>query len=341
MAQFRSIISKFPRKKIMVIGDIILDQYIQGHVSRLSPEAPVPVVVQEKSFYTPGGAANVAHNLCGLTARAVLVGRIGGDHEGHILLRELRKKRIDARGIFIDKTLPTICKTRVIAQHQQVVRIDREKAEDTPNKRVSDKIINFVRRNLGSCDAVILSDYGKGLITPQLVSFVRDLALAKKKIITIDPKVEHFNYYRNVTAITPNLKETENAIRNIKITSALPEKLEIHFDRLHNDVQIDAAGKELLKYLNPDCLLITLGEHGMRLFEKQKAPVVIKTKAKEVYDVSGAGDTVIATFTLGLSAGASKKEAADLANLAAGIVVGKLGTVAVARQELLEAARGH
>lgn len=341
MTQLHSIISKFHRKKIMVIGDLILDQYIQGHVSRLSPEAPVPVVLQERSFYTPGGAANVAHNLCGLSAQAVLVGKIGDDPEGKILLRELRQKGIDTRGIFIDKTSPTICKTRVIAQHQQVVRIDREKVEDTPDKFVSDKITNFIRKGMEFCDAVILSDYGKGLITPQLVNFVRNLALAKKKIITIDPKVEHFSYYRNVTAITPNLKETENAIRNIKITSTLPEKLEIHFDRLRDNGHIDSAGKELLRYLNLDCLLITLGEHGMRLFEKQKAPVVIKTKAREVYDVSGAGDTVIATFTLGLSAGAKKKEAADLANLAAGIVVGKLGAVAVTKQELLEAARSQ
>ena len=283
----------------------------------------------------------MAHNLCGLTAQAVLVGRIGDDPEGQILLRELRQKGINTRGIFIDKALPTTCKTRVIAQRQQIVRIDREKAEDTPNKFVSDKITNFIRKGMESCDAVILSDYGKGLITPQLVSFVRDLALAKKKIITIDPKVEHFSYYRNVTAITPNLKETENAIRNIKITSTLPEKLEIHFDRLRDNGHIDSAGKELLRYLNLDCLLITLGEHGMRLFEKQRPPVNIKTRAKEVYDVSGAGDTVIATFTLGLSAGAKKKEAAVLANLAAGIVVGKLGTVAVTKSELLESVRSQ
>ncbi len=341
MTRLQSIISKFPRKKILVIGDLILDQYIQGHVSRLSPEAPVPIVVQEKSFYTPGGAANVAQNLCGLSAQAMLVGRIGNDPEGQILLKELRQRKINTRGVFIDKTLPTTCKTRVIAQHQQVVRIDREKAENIPNKFVSDKIMKFVRRALESCDAVILSDYGKGLITPQLVSFVRDLALAKKKIITIDPKVEHFSYYRNVTAITPNLKETENAIHNIKITSTLPEKLAIHFDRLRDNGHIDSAGKELLRYLSLECLLITLGEQGMRLFEKGKPPVVIKTRAKEVYDVSGAGDTVIATFTLGLSAGAKKKEAADLANLAAGIVVGKLGAVAVTKRELLEAARGH
>src|SRR3989338_3771326 len=177
MAQLHSIISKFHRKKIMVIGDIILDQYIQGHVTRLSPEAPVPVVVQERSFYTPGGAANVAHNLSGLTAHALLVGRIGDDPEGQILLRELRHKGIDTRGIFIDKTLPTICKTRVIAQHQQVVRIDREKIPDTLNKFIFRKITNFVRKNIDACDAVILSDYGKGLITSQLVNFVRESAL--------------------------------------------------------------------------------------------------------------------------------------------------------------------
>lgn len=325
----------------MVIGDIILDQYIQGSASRLSPEAPVPVVLEEKSFYTPGGAANVAHNLCGLTAQATLVGRVGHDQEGQILQKELRQKRINIQGVFIDNRVPTTCKTRVIAEHQQVVRIDREKAGDPEDKTILRKTLDFVHKAIDAHDAVILSDYGKGLITSDLVNAVRDLAVAKKKIITIDPKVEHFSYYRHVTAITPNLRETENAIRNIKITSTLPETLKIHSDRLRTSEDINLAGTELLKYLDLDSLLITLGEHGMRLFEKKKSPIAIRTKAKEIYDVSGAGDTVIATFTLSLTAGATKKDAADLANLAAGIVVGKLGAVAVTKQELLEAVRDN
>lgn len=333
----RKIIGKFPRKNILVAGDVILDQYIQGSVSRISPEAPIPVVVQEKSFYTPGGAANVAQNLRGLGAQVSLLGRVGSDPEGGILRRKLHEKGIDTRGIFTDRKLPTICKTRVVAQHQQIVRIDRERVKDAGEKAVFQKIFRFLKERIDGFDAVIISDYGKGLITPEVVSFVRDLALKKGKIITVDPKVEHFSYYCDVTGITPNLKETENAIRNIKITSPTPQKLGVHVDRLENDAQINLAGKELLRYLNLDSLLMTLGEHGMRLFEKGKEPVSIETKAQEVYDVTGAGDTVISTFTLSLTAGATKRQAADLANLAAGIVVGKLGAVAVTKDELLAA----
>ena len=341
MRRLINIISRFSKKNILVIGDIILDQYIQGSVSRISPEAPVPVVLEEKSFYTLGGAANVAHNLRGLTAKVSLVGRIGHDPQGQIIKRQLKNKRINTQGLFVDRTLPTVCKTRVIAQHQQVVRIDREKIQTTADKSIFPKIMNFVKRTIETYDAVIISDYGKGLITSELVNFVRDLALAKKKMITVDPKVEHFSYYRNVTAITPNLRETENAIHNIKITSPTAEKLGIRVERLQNNSHIILAGKELLKYLNLESLLITLGERGMRLFERGKKPIFITTKAKEVFDVSGAGDTVISTFTLSLTAGATKKEAADLANLAAGIVVGKMGAVAVTKQELLAAIKEH
>ncbi|MBI5149275.1 MAG: D-glycero-beta-D-manno-heptose-7-phosphate kinase [Candidatus Omnitrophica bacterium] len=339
MTRLTQLISRFHQKRVMVIGDIILDQYILGSASRLSPEAPVPVVVQEKTFYTPGGAANVAQNLWGLNAQTVLVGRIGDDQEGHILRRELHEKGIDTKGIFVGRGLPTICKTRIIAHHQQVVRIDREKVNGDENRDLLEKMKNFIRRAMDDCDGVIISDYGKGLITPFMVNFVRDLALDKKKVITVDPKVEHFSYYRDVTAITPNLKETENAIHNIKITAELPEQLGIRIGHLRTSEDIDLAGKELVRYLGLESLLITLGEHGMRLFEKNKNPVSIKTEAREVFDVSGAGDTVIATFTLSLTAKASKKEAADLANLAAGIVIAKLGAVAVTKQELLEAVR--
>lgn len=338
---YEYIFSKFGRKNILVIGDVILDQYIQGSVSRISPEAPVPVVLEKESFYTPGGAANVAHNLRGLGAKVTLIGRIGNDPEGHILKRQLRKEGVAIRGLFIDKRLPTICKTRVVAQGQQVVRIDREKINNSGDKEVRQKICNFIKSNINTFDAVIISDYGKGLITPDLVNFVRVQALAKKKIISVDPKVEHFSYYRNVTAITPNLKEAENAIRNIKITSKSSEQLEIHSDKLKGNKDINLAGKELLRYLGLDALLITLGEHGMRLFEKGKKPVSIKTKAQEVYDVSGAGDAVISAFTLSLTAGATKRQAAQIANFAAGIVVGKMGAVAVSKEELSRAIKDY
>ncbi|MCK5083831.1 MAG: D-glycero-beta-D-manno-heptose-7-phosphate kinase [Candidatus Omnitrophica bacterium] len=337
MGTYEHIFSKFGRKNILVIGDVILDQYIQGSVSRISPEAPVPVVLEKDSFYTPGGAANVAHNLRGLGAKVTLIGRIGNDPEGQILKRQLRKEGVGIRGLFTGKRLPTICKTRVIAQGQQVVRIDREKIGGSGEKDIQRNIYRFIESNLKTFDAIIISDYGKGLITSDLVNFVRVQALAKKKIILVDPKVEHFSYYRNVTAITPNLKEAENAIRNIKITSKSAGQLGIHSDKLEKDKDINLAGVELLRYLELDALLITLGERGMRLFEKGKNPVSIKTKAQEVYDVSGAGDAVISAFTLSLTAGATKRQAAQIANFAGGIVVGKMGAVAVSKEELLKA----
>jgi len=232
MGKYANIFSKFSRKNILVIGDVILDEYIRGIVSRISPEAPVPVVLEKESFSTLGGAANVANNLHSLGAKVTIIGRIGDDPEGQVLVRQFKDQGLNTHGIFVDKKIPTICKTRVIAQHQQVVRIDREDIETIGSKEVSQKICNFIEKNIGAFDAVIISDYGKGLITPELVDFVRIRALAKDKIIIIDPKVGHFSYYRNVTAITPNLKEAENAIRNIKITSKSVDKLKIHNDRL-------------------------------------------------------------------------------------------------------------
>lgn len=333
----KELISKFNKSNILVIGDIILDQYIKGDVSRISPEAPVPVVVQEESFYKPGGAANVANNLRSLGAGVTLVGKIGRDLEGRTILRELKKNTIDTDGVFVDSALPTILKTRVIAQHQQIVRIDREKTKPSSDGRTTGKIFSFIERNLDRFDAVILSDYGKGMITAQLVNLICGLSIAKKKIVTVDPKVEHFNFYRRVTAITPNLKEAENAIRNIKITSQSPHALGIHHDHLGTDGEINLAGQELLKFLGLESLLITLGERGMRLFQQGKKSIPIAAKAKEVFDVTGAGDTVIAIFTLALTVGATKEQAAHLANAAAGIVVGKMGAATVTQQELVAA----
>ncbi len=337
MKNYTNIINKFHKKNILVIGDVILDQYIRGKVSRISPEAPVPVILQEESFFTPGGAANVAQNLSSLGANVALIGRIGADIEGQIFKKELKSRKISTRGLFVDESFPTITKTRVIAQHQQVVRIDKEKTGVLEDKKLVQKIVNFVKKYLGSFDAVVISDYGKGMITPDLIRFLCQQAKKEGKVLTVDPKVENFSYYRNVTAITPNLKEAENAIRNIKITENTSQNLKIHSDKLKTNADIDLAGKELLKYLELDSLLMTLGEHGMRLFEKGKKPFSIKTKAIEVYDVSGAGDTVISVFTLCLAAGSDKRQAADIANFAAGIVVEKMGAVAVTKKELLDA----
>jgi len=342
MANFGSIISKFSKQTILVVGDLILDQYIHGSVSRISPEAPVPVVLQKKSFFTPGGAANVGHNLAALTAGVTLVGIVGNDPEGKILTKSLKTKEINTKGIFVDSKRPTVTKTRVIAQHQQVVRIDKEEIDQPISAKVTKKLFDFLSRNMSQYDAIILSDYGKGLLTPELIHHAVTLALKYKKIITVDPKVEHFGFYRQVTAITPNLKETENAIRNIKINSPeLSHKLGVDSDRLKTDEQIDLAGKELLKCLDLDSLLVTLSERGMRLFVRDKKPVHIKTIAKDVFDVTGAGDTVISVFTLALASGATKHQAADLSNFGAGVVVGKLGAVALTRDELIAAVKGR
>ena len=268
-----------------------------------------------------------------------MVGRIGPDEAGRKLKAELKKAHIPTTGIFVDKKVPTVLKTRISASHQQIVRVDREKAVSLYDDNLLKKLQNFIAGQMNSVQAVIVSDYGKGLITHDLISFTCALAAQKKKIITVDPKVEHFSYYQHVTAITPNRSEAENAIRNIKITQKSGRRLAIHSDKLVSDADIDLAGRELLKFLDLESLLITLGEHGMRLFEKGKRPVHINTRAKEVFDVTGAGDTVISVFTLSLTAGATKHEAADLANDAAGIVVGKMGAVTVTRKELMAAAK--
>ncbi len=338
MNSYASVISNFANRKILVVGDVLLDQYIRGTVSRISPEAPVPIVLQEGApFYTPGGAANVANNLRSLGASVLLVGRIGADQEGKVLLKELRSRKIPTHGIFVDQEIPTILKTRIVAHHQQVLRVDRENTHVPTAGSLMKRAGNFIHKNIDSMDGVIISDYGKGMISSPLLREICSLAIKKKKIITVDPKVEHFAYYKGVTAITPNRKETENAIHNIKITHPDGKRLAVRVDSLRNDSEIDLAGQALLKFLNLECLLITLGEQGMRLFEKGKKPFHIPTRAREVFDVTGAGDTVISVFTLALTASALVHHAAELANYAAGIVVGKMGAVAVTPQELSKA----
>jgi len=336
MIKYNIITSQFAGKKILVVGDIMLDRHIIGSVSRISPEAPVPVVLEDQRVETIGGAANVANNLSALGAQVIQVGIVGDDMEGRILLQKLQERNISTGGIFIQERFKTVTKTRVIAQHQQVVRID---CEIFPAALDRDKISAFIREQIDGVDAVIISDYGKGLINPELVHVICRRTHKSHKIFSVDPKVEHFNYYRHATAITPNRREAENAIRNLKIQHNAGTKLNIRDDRLKTDADINQAGQELLKFLDLESLLITLGEHGMRLFERGKKPCHIPTHAQDVYDVTGAGDAVISVFTLALVAGASKQQAAELANYAAGIVVGKLGAVAISADELLAAAQ--
>lgn len=317
--KLKSIIQKFPRAKVLVIGDLILDEFIWGKVERISPEAPVPVVVVSSESFMPGGASNVANNIASLGGNSVICGVIGEDKGGHILVEELKKKAVDVSGIVIDGQRPTTVKARIIAHHQQVVRVDREKMASIDDNLL-EQLVSFIRRMIDKVDALIIEDYGKGVITPRFLAEIVPLAKKHKKIITVDPKVSHFSYYQGVTCITPNEKEAQGG-SGINIES---------------DEDINKAGKKMLKELSLESVLITLGENGMRLFEKSGAVTHIPTVAQEVFDVSGAGDTVIAAFTLALASGATKQEAAYISNFAAGIVVSKVGTAVVTKEELLE-----
>lgn len=334
LVNLKEIIKKFSKAKIMIIGDLILDEYVWGSVDRISPEAPVPVVWANRRSFVPGGAANVANNIRALDGDVTLIGVIGKDKNADILLSEIGKLKISRRGIFVEPKRHTTVKTRILAGHQQVVRVDWEHTEALP-VNLNHKIISFIGKNIDAYDAVIIEDYGKGVINTELLAAVISLSRNAKKIITVDPKEENFLYYRGVTSITPNRKELENAVRNLRIKDTT-NKFRVHNDRLSNNEEIDLAARQVLKYLGLDSILITLGEHGMRLFEQGGAVTNIPTVAQEVFDVSGAGDTVIAAFTVAMSKGATKSEAAYIANFAAGIVVGKLGTATTNRKELLE-----
>ncbi|MFH1622469.1 MAG: D-glycero-beta-D-manno-heptose-7-phosphate kinase [Candidatus Omnitrophota bacterium] len=337
--KLKSIISKFSKVKILVIGDLILDEYIYGNVERISPEAPVPVVWANERKFLPGGACNVASNIVNLGAEVSLSGIVGKDGYAETLLCELKKRCIDTNGVFGAFNRHTSVKTRILGGHQQIVRVDWENTDKVKQKS-EDKIRDFIKNNIKKFDAVIIEDYGKGLITPSIVTNSISLSRMNKKIITVDPKEEHFDYYKGVTAITPNLKEAENAIRNIKVKDAY-NNLKVTSDKLTTDQDIDTAGAGLLDYLNVEAVLITLGDRGMRLFEKGKKPYHIDTVAQEVFDVSGAGDTVIAAFTLALACGATMQEASAIANFAAGIVVGRSGVATTTQKELRDKIDGH
>ncbi|MDP8215732.1 MAG: D-glycero-beta-D-manno-heptose-7-phosphate kinase [Candidatus Kaelpia imicola] len=313
----KSILERFRKKRILIIGDLILDQFIWGDVSRISPEAPVPVVWVKRESYMPGGACNVAHNLSELGSKVSVVGIVGDDANGGILLSELNNIGIDTAKIIRDSSRPTTHKVRVIAHSQQVVRIDRENPEAVSRKSIN-SILDMLEEEVKEADAVIIEDYGKGLITSQLVKRVVELGKKFKKVITVDPKKEHFKYYKGITAITPNRAEAEEAVGF----------------KIEDEESLKRAGGKLIKKLNAKSALITLGDKGIYLFESRKRPLHIPTMARQVYDVSGAGDTVIAVFTLTVASGASLAQAAYIANQAAGIVVGKIGTATVSKREL-------
>jgi len=311
---------KFDQVSILVVGDLMLDRFIWGSVSRISPEAPVPIVEVTSESDMPGGSANVVNNLCALGARAYVCGIVGDDRIGQILRDKLTHKRIDLSGIMVNPERATTLKTRIIAHSQQMVRVDKENRVEVGDRETS-RLIAYINSIVRAVDAIIIEDYGKGLVTQQLVSELIRLGKKHGTILSVDPKMGHRLDYGGITVITPNRAE---AVWLAGVESS---------DR----VALDHVGKSLLTRLACTGVLITLGEHGMCLFQKGRRPASIPTTAREVYDVSGAGDTVISAFTTALAAGSPMEEAAVVANYAAGVVVGKVGTATASRSEIIEA----
>jgi rfaE bifunctional protein kinase chain/domain len=316
----KEILNRFSEARILVVGDIMMDRFIWGKVSRISPEAPVPVVLVERETLLLGGASNVVNNIHSLGGHVSLCGVTGDDEMGQKIAKELTRKGVDIQGLMVEEGRQTTAKTRIIAHHQQIVRIDRE-TTDPPKSSTFRGLLRFIDENLRHFDGIVLSDYGKGLLTKDLIRTVIHQANGSKKFIMVDPKVKNFFFYRGATVITPNTAEASSAA-GISITD-LPS--------------LKRVGKALLRRLRCVALVITRGEEGMALFEADQEPYLVPTVAKEVFDVTGAGDTVIGTMSLAMAAGAGVREAATLANHAAGIVVGKVGTATVTREELARA----
>lgn len=304
-------------KRIAVIGDLMLDRYIWGSVSRISPEAPVPVIDMETEQARLGGAANVARNIKSLGGEPLLVGVIGADNSGKQLYDIIRENNFAPEGVVVDPSRPTTVKTRVIAHSQHVVRIDREQKADI-SYTIQKKIIDVLRLNINSIDGIIIEDYNKGVVVKDLIRQIIALANETNKPVTVDPKFNNFFEYNTVTVFKPNRKEAEEALGI----------------RLRTDDEIIHAGKLMMERLHAHNVLLTLGEHGMSLFEPGGEVSHVPTKARNVADVSGAGDTVISTLTMTLVGGASIKEAAALANHAGGIVCGYVGIVPINKEEL-------
>ena len=304
--------NNFTGKKIAIVGDMMLDGYFWGDVKRISPEAPVPVVEVGDEFYRFGGAANVALNILKLGGIPYPIGVIGYDNDGTIFTSLINENQMHSDGIFIDDTRPTTAKTRVIAHNQHVVRIDKE-SKDYINEEMRKKIFSYLESHLKKIDGIILQDYNKGVLTPELIEKITHLANINDILITVDPKFNNFFAYKNVTVFKPNRKEAEEVL-GIKIKTSQ---------------DVSSAGKTILEKLKAKNVLLTLGEEGIAVFSEHQPEKRMSTKAMKVADVSGAGDTVISTLTLALAANANILEASYLANFAAGIVCGEVGIVPI------------
>ncbi len=316
--RLKELFRNFQGKKIAVIGDLMVDRYYWGKVHRVSPEAPVPVVEVDSESVRLGGAANVAHNIQALGGIPLLIGLVGNDHAGSLLTGILRERSLEISGVVVDPSRPTTMKTRVIAHGQHVVRIDNESKTDCPTS-LSTQMIGAIKNNIHALDGIIIEDYNKGAVTKEIIVELVSIARTRNVPVTVDPKLNNFLEYKNVTVFKPNRREAEDALGG----------------RLRTIDDVVRAGKHLLEVLGAQHVLLTRGEEGMSLFESNGTVTHIGTTATNVQDVSGAGDTVISTLTMALISGATILEAATLANCAGGIVVGEVGITPVKPEQLL------
>jgi rfaE bifunctional protein kinase chain/domain len=326
LPRVRELLEAARERRVIVIGDVMLDQFIWGNVARVSPEAPVPVVDFVSESYMPGGAANVARNLSALNVRAQLFAVVGDDDASRKLREILDEQKVDCAGLLTDHARPTSIKTRIVAHRQQVVRVDRESRSDL-SASLNRQLLAAFEPWLLRADAVIVCDYGKGAVTQALLDEVRKLCRGRGVWVSMDPKPVHRLNLAQLSLITPNRKEAFEL-------AGLDDSGRHPSNPLHDRELLQVADK-LLADLRPALLLITLGDQGMLLCQREQQPFHIPTVAREIFDVSGAGDTVIATFTMAVAAGASPLEAAIISNHAAGVVVGKVGTATVSTAEVL------
>jgi D-beta-D-heptose 7-phosphate kinase/D-beta-D-heptose 1-phosphate adenosyltransferase len=317
--------ARFRKSRLLVVGDLMLDRFIWGDVERISPEAPVPVLRVTSETFRLGGAANVVHNIQSLGGRVTVAGVVGRDRTGGMLLRELRTAGISTTGVFVETGVQTTQKTRVIAhpRHQQIVRLDRENGRHL-GKAVKQKIRQFVIRNAARYDAVVISDYGKGVVHRELLDLVARLTQEKNLLSIADPKKENYGVYRHLSLITPNREEAGQA-----------SGVEIR-----DEASLRTAGRRLVEMWQAKAVLITRGREGVSLFRPGREERHFAAEPQEIFDVTGAGDTVVATVSLALASGSTYEEAAMLANFAAGLVGGEVGPVAVPLEKLKRAVRG-
>ncbi len=318
------ILEKFGRARILVLGDIMLDEYIQGSVERISPEAPIPVVNINNSGKRDirlGGAANVFNNILSLGCRKLyLCGVAGSDPEGKHILNRLKAAGCDTAGVIADKNRPTTLKTRIVSHNQQVIRLDRE--ESAPlSRKTMDTVISFIKSRIDDIDAIVISDYEKGVVSPEILEAVLPLAKSKNILTAVDPKFSNFRFFKNTTIIVPNRKEAAGFV---------------HYDISDNGKAVSAAN-QILESLECECVLIKLGERGMAFVDRKGLNFFIDTAAEQVYDVTGAGDTVISALVLSRLSGASWREASLIANIAAGVVIHYLGTTIITIEQLKSA----